>query len=168
MSEATRPFVALPKPAARGPETPSPPPIRKDEASPQVATRALSILVIDDSPEDAEILRHHLTRIRGLKFELTHSTTKNEALTELRARSFDLIFLDHLLGPDDGIELLGAIRDQGNRTPVVGLSGLEAAAPMFHGVEDAHFVCKGKLSPDTLARLIERIAGARSTNDPAD
>jgi CheY-like chemotaxis protein len=152
----------------QGPETPSRPLTRKDETAPKVGTRALSILVIDDCPEDAEILHHHLTRIPGLDFQLTHRTTKNEALTELRARSFDLIFLDHLLGPDDGIELLAAIRNQGNRTPVVGLSGLEAAAPMFHGVENAHFVCKGKLSPDTLARLIERIVGARSTNGPGD
>jgi CheY-like chemotaxis protein len=168
VSEATRPFVTLPEPAAQRPETPGPPPIGKDEASLKVPTRTLSILVVDDSPEDAEILRHHLSQIRGLKFEFTHGTTKNEALTELRARSFDLIFLDHLLGPDDGIDLLRAIRDRGNRAPVVGLSGLEVAAPMFHEVEDAHFVCKGKLSPDTLARLIERIAEARSTNEPAD
>ena len=166
MSEASRPFFALPKRAAQGPETPRPPAIRKDERSPKVLTRTLFILLIDDSPEDVEIFRHHLSQIRGLQFDFTDRATEDEALKELCARSFDLIFLDHLLGPVEGINVLRAIRDQGHRTPVVGLSGLEVAGARFLEAGGTDFVCKGKLSPDTLARVIERIEAAHSTSGP--
>jgi CheY-like chemotaxis protein len=130
------------------------------------ASRPLFILLIDDSPEDVEIFRHHLSQIRGLQFDFTDRATEDEALKELRARSFDLIFLDHLLGPDDGINVLRTIRDQGNRTPVIGLSGLEVAGPRFREAGGTDFVCKTKLSPDMLAQLIERVEAGRSTSDP--
>ncbi len=113
-------------------------------------------LVIDDDPGDIEILRRLLEDISAGEAELTSFTDVESALPELGSGSFDLIFIDYVLGEKTGLEAFESIRGQGCESPVVLLTGRGseqvAVDAMKAGVAD--YVVKGNLNANTLDRVV--------------
>ena len=92
------------------------------------------ILVIDDDPGDAELLRRLLEDASGGETEVTTFTEPVSALAELESRGADLIFIDYLLGGQTGLEVFQAIREMG-RVPVQRTT-LYDTLQLFDGTED--------------------------------
>src|SRR5215813_6790094 len=90
---------------------------------------ALRVLVVDDTPEHAEMVSAFL-RSGGSWPDATFRTaiSYDLALRAFEADHYDVAFFDYWLGSRDGLTLLREIRLRGIETPVILLTG--------HGAEE--------------------------------
>ena len=80
-------------------------------------------LVVDDHEPSIKIVRTLLKTLGAREVISAHALA--DGLARMDAEKFDMVILDLLLGRDDGIELLKAIRNEGSRhafMPVLVLS----------------------------------------------
>src|SRR5437763_1432867 len=83
----------------------------------------LRILVVDDAPEHARMVEEFIRSGDAWPNAVVSiATNYDEGVAVLRARSFDVAFLDYWLGSRDGLTLLRDIRGKGIDTPVVVLT----------------------------------------------
>ena len=80
-----------------------------------------SILIVDDSPENLSVLGELLLAM-GAK-SVRQASSAEEALNVLSTEAFSIIISDYQLEGMNGVEFLEKLRQAGNRTPVVMLSG---------------------------------------------
>jgi len=115
-----------------------------------------TILVIDDNPADVESLRRILGEIEGWKILLLVCTDGRTGCAEALRRQADLIFLDNLLGLENGLEVFHEIREGGCIVPVIMLTGHGneevAVEAIKAGVSD--YLIKGRINPDSLRLVI--------------
>lgn len=112
------------------------------------------ILFVDD---EAEILNLMSDFFDGSKFELTCLDNPKAALQKIRNDRFDLIISDHKMPDMTGIELLKAIREVGDKTLFLFLTGyvdlLDAEEALKLGAED---ILVKPFSPSLLAEKMEK------------
>ena len=80
-----------------------------------------AILVIDDNAEMLSILAELLTALGAQK--VRQVTSAEEALTILQQERFTIILSDYRLEGMDGVQFVEQLRQTGDRTPVIMLSG---------------------------------------------
>ncbi len=118
--------------------------------------KKFTILVIDDNPPDAEILRRLLEEIEDWEVQLLICHNTETGLREALRCQVDLIFLDYLLGAQTGLDVFHEMREAGCTLPVVMFTGhgSEAVAveAMKAGVSD--YLVKGRITPDSLRLVI--------------
>jgi DNA-binding NtrC family response regulator len=118
--------------------------------------KALTILVIDDNPADAGILRRLLAKIKDEQFELFHELTPQSGKERLAESSVDCLVLDYELGGTTGAEVLKDLRKSGIDVPVVAYSGAGtetiATNAMKEGAQD--YLVKGEVTAMGLRRTI--------------
>jgi signal transduction histidine kinase/DNA-binding response OmpR family regulator len=118
----------------------------------------LTILIVDDSPEDRAVCRHFLSRHMAAVYVCIEAATGTEALALCQSAGPDCLVLDFSLPDMDGLEFLIALQAQASpqRCPVVLLTGHGsekiAVQAMHCGAQD--YVVKGDLSADLLHRTI--------------
>ncbi len=83
-----------------------------------------AILVVDDDPSSREML---VRRLRHSGYTVSSAANGLEALTMLRAQSFDLVLLDMIMPGLDGFQVLGKLKSDPSlrSTPVIMLSALD-------------------------------------------
>ena len=112
------------------------------------------ILVLEDNPDDVELLRIVLDRSK-LNFTIDLARTEEE-LTSLFIDDFDLVLSDYNLGSYDGLSAIQQIRRENNTIPIILISGAvgeELAVDVLRaGAND--FVLKSNLKKVPIA--IER------------
>ncbi|MBU7584468.1 MAG: PAS domain S-box protein [Nostoc sp. TH1S01] len=69
----------------------------------------LTILIIDDSPEDREVYRRYLLQDQEYSYTILESSSGEKALELYRQSSTDCILLDFLLPDMDGLEFLAEL-----------------------------------------------------------
>ncbi len=115
----------------------------------------VKILVVDDDEVDRMAVLRAL-RAAGVKLQAIEACDCTEALGIMAKQSFDCIFLDYRLPDGDGLTLVRKARDIGVGTPLVVLTGQGdeqiAVELMKAGASD--YLSKGKVSPDTLAKIL--------------
>jgi DNA-binding response OmpR family regulator len=118
--------------------------------------RKLTILVIDDSPADVEIVRRLLQQIDSWEIHFLASYDSKEGRAEVVKGKADLIFLDYMLGSETGLEVLNAMEGEGCSLPVIMLTGHGseeiAVEAMKAGVSD--YLVKGRITPESLRLAI--------------
>lgn len=117
---------------------------------------SLKILAIDDDPADQELLRRFLEDVPAYQIELTCLSGLEENFDEDVTRPVDVIFLDYLLGRDNGLNKLRSLRERGIKTPVVMLTGQgdEGLVVDLMRAGATDYLAKARLSPDNLARVL--------------
>lgn len=80
-----------------------------------------SVLIIDDSPENLSVMAE-LLLATGVE-RVRQVPSAEEALEVLSNEAFSIIISDYRLEGMDGVQFLEKLRQGGNRTPVVMLSG---------------------------------------------
>lgn len=127
----------------------------------------IRVLLVDDDEDYYVLTRALLSDIEDQSYELDWKLSYGEALAALQQTSYDVCLLDYQLGGRNGLEVLGAVRERGDRTPLIMLTGhgdrLVDQAAMAAGAADYLFKAK------TDAALLERsiryaIERARSMN----
>lgn len=90
------------------------------------------ILVIEDEPTLSRLLSYNLTQ-EG--YDTTTVDNGSEGLQLARSDSYDLIMLDIMLPGMNGFELLGKLRQYGNKTPVIILTARNAEEEVVQGLK---------------------------------
>ena len=100
----------------------------------------LKILVIDDNPADAGLLRRLLGKIDQLDVDFAHCLNEADGKEALSAKDVDCLFLDYQLGETSGLDMLDSIRALGHDLAVIVLTGAGdesvAVEAMKRGAQD--------------------------------
>ncbi|HSQ77818.1 MAG TPA: diguanylate cyclase, partial [Nitrospirota bacterium] len=116
----------------------------------------INVLAIEDNPDDAELLRVMLKKVREPLFTFVWAQRLSEGLQILREGSFDIVLLD--LGLPDSAEMDSVlkIRRQSPTIPIIVFTGIdndEVALKALHlDVQD--YLTKGKIDRNLLVRSI--------------
>lgn len=120
-------------------------------------TKDLTVLGIDDCQDDLVLLQRHLEDIPGVRINFRGATTSAEGIKALEDTSIDVIFLDYLLGPESGMDVLEQIRARGDVRALIVLTGMTSASlavSLTHaGADD--YLDKGAMSPEVCRRAID-------------
>lgn len=115
------------------------------------------VLLVEDNPGDARLLRAHLADVPGQPFELVHTTTLAQALSRISAGPVDLILLDLSLPDSKGLETFRSANAAAPEVPIIVLSGLEdeelAIQTVHEGAQD--YLNKRDIDSRLLARAIK-------------
>ena len=116
----------------------------------------VKILLIEDNPGDAHLIREMLAEVRGALFDLAWVDRLSTGLERLAEGGIDLILLDLSLPDSQGIDTFVRTHAQAPEVPIVVLSGLDDEAlalnAMKEGAQD--YLVKGQVEGDSLARAI--------------
>jgi two-component system, cell cycle response regulator len=113
------------------------------------------VLLVEDTPEDAELLQEIVRDIPWPGIELIRVGTLSRALHSCRD-GYDLILLDLFLPDSRGIDTFSALRKRVRGIPVVVLTGAEEAALGIEAVRNGaqDYLVKGTLNTENLLRAI--------------
>ncbi|MCL4294135.1 MAG: response regulator [Anaerolineae bacterium] len=90
-----------------------------------MAEESIRILLIEDNPGDARLLRELMAEVEGVRFQLTHVDRLSAGLTRLAEGDMDVILLDLSLPDSQGPDTLTRLQDGAPGVPIVVLTGLE-------------------------------------------
>jgi signal transduction histidine kinase len=118
----------------------------------------LAVISIDDEASDSELLRRNLDAIEGWSIDFSSFTDATRGLAEAIRLHPDILFLDLLMEPRSGLELLRSVRASGYRSPIICLTGLEKTTMVVECLRAgaADYVPKATLNPVTLKKSIAR------------
>ena len=107
----------------------------------------LRVLIVEDSPDDAELLAHHLRR-GGFQPEWRRVESAAAMREALQGQTWDLILCDYMLPRFSGPKALTIFKESGQDIPFIIVSGVvemrEAVSVMKAGAHD--FMEKGEMS----------------------
>lgn len=129
------------------------------------ASDGISILLVEDRPADADLVRRLLVEHReDLELRDVDHATDIEAiehvdcladgLDSVAASEVDLVLLDLGLPDSEGLETISAMHNAASTTPIIVLTGQKGigVAAIQHGAHD--YLVKGQISADSLIRTI--------------
>jgi signal transduction histidine kinase len=114
----------------------------------------LHVLLVEDNPDDVELLREHLAASPGERIEVSVCESLAEGLAYMDAQAIDLLFLDLSLPDSQGLETVTRALARVPRVPIIVLTGLEDDAL---GVDAIHagaqeYLSKGQVDGALLRR----------------
>jgi len=116
----------------------------------------LRILLVEDNPGDARLIRETLRDAGSLAFELRHADRLAAALPQLAARDADVVLLDLSLPDAHGLETVTRALAAAPEVPIVVLTGLDdetvAVQAVQAGAQD--YLVKGQVEPGMLSRAL--------------
>ena len=116
----------------------------------------LKVLLIEDNPDEAELLKEFLNNEVAQKVCVTCVPRLRAALESLTRSSFDAILLDLTLPDSSGMDSLTSLRKFSTDIPIVVLTGLDdkelALRCVKNGAQD--YLVKGKPSRGSIYRTI--------------
>jgi diguanylate cyclase (GGDEF)-like protein/PAS domain S-box-containing protein len=118
-------------------------------------TRRFKLLLVEDDPADARMIREILTDAGGAS-EIVHHTRIAAAIEALATESFDAMLLDLTLPDAEGVDTVRRAKAAAPHLPIVVMTGAGddalAAAAVGSGAQD--YLEKGVLEPALLTRSI--------------
>ena len=114
------------------------------------------IVLVEDSPGDARLLRETLRDAGSLRWELTHTERLSGALGAVEEHGADVVLLDLSLPDAHGLDTVARMLAAAPGVPIVVLTGLSdetlALQAVQAGAQD--YLVKGTVDGRTLARAI--------------
>jgi two-component system, cell cycle response regulator len=118
--------------------------------------RRIRVLLIEDNPGDARLIRELLSEIKETCFEVEWVPELSAGLERLDESAVDMVLIDLSLPDSQQHETLVAVHDRALRQPMVVLTGLDddslAMWAVAQGAQD--YLIKDRIDPDRLARSI--------------
>lgn len=125
------------------------------------------LLLIEDDPGDARLLREMLNDAGAYKSELTQAECMRDAEKHLAERAFDLVLVDLGLPDAQGLDALRRARTAAPRVPIVVLTGRDdevlAALALQEGAQD--YLIKGQLDTRGLLRALRYAIERKAMED---
>jgi DNA-binding response OmpR family regulator len=127
--------------------------------------KPIAVLLVEDNPADARLIREVLEEGDAPEFELEHVTRLETALERLDRGGLDVVLLDLGLPDSQGIDTFNQARGHATRVPIVVMTGRRdeqlAAETLLGGGQD--FLNKGALDlcalSTTIRHAIKRAQG---------
>lgn len=125
-------------------------------SKPNTLNEKLKILLIEDDPGDAHLIRKMLIESKSACFELEHFDRLSTGLEHLAQMEIDLILLDLNLPDSQGLDTFVKAHAKAQVIPVIVLTGLEdenlAIKSISKGAQD--YLVKGQIDSGLLIRAI--------------
>ncbi len=117
---------------------------------------ALAILLVEDSPVDAQLIGGILRRSSRPAMDVNHASSMAEARALLRSRVVDLVLLDLTLGDSQGLATLEAVLAEAPEVAVVVVTGNSDEEIGFDAVSRGaqDFLMKEQISGTVLLRSV--------------
>ena len=126
------------------------------------------LLLVEDNPGDARLLREMLNEGGAYKTDVTHAESMTQAVKHLVEHLFDIVLLDLGLPDAQGLQAVRRARAVAPHVPLVVLTGLDdevlAARAIQDGAQD--YLIKGQIETRGLLRAL-RYAIERKTMEDA-
>jgi CheY-like chemotaxis protein len=114
--------------------------------------RIIKVLLIEDDPADAELVRAVLDEEEDFHISIVHADRMSSAIHLLEKENFDIILTDLSLPDSRGIETFDSIRARVPHVPVIVLTGHDdkgtALIAVSKGAQD--YILKGQISKEYL------------------
>jgi signal transduction histidine kinase len=117
---------------------------------------ALRILLVEDNPGDARLIRETLRDTGSPAFELHYADRLSAALPLLAARDVDVVLLDLSLPDAHGLETVTRALAAAPEVPIVVLTGLDDETVAIQAVQAGaqDYLVKGQVEPGMLSRAL--------------
>lgn len=103
-------------------------------------TRELNLLLVEDNPGDASLVRAYLAENLSHACAVTHVTSLAAAVEHLKSSHPDLVLLDLSLPDSRGLETFRQVNQQAPQVPIIVMSGVDdedlAALTVHEGAQD--------------------------------
>jgi len=114
----------------------------------------IKVLLIEDNPGDARLIREVLSDAHNLNFELIWVDQLETGIEMITKEVFNVVLLDLSLPDSHGMETIIAFREQAPAIPIVVLTGLDdeevAINAVQHGAQD--YLIKGQVNSSVIMR----------------
>lgn len=116
----------------------------------------INVLLVEDSPTDALILKESLPETSSVHFTVTHVPNLGEGLSRLGQDRFDVVLLDLGLPDSQGLQTLSEMCSRSERIPILVVTGLEDEDLAFQAVRTGaqDFISKDSLQGSVLPRAV--------------
>jgi PAS domain S-box-containing protein len=119
-------------------------------------TTAIRILIVDDDEDDFFIISEYIRQIEDQQFTIDWCNSYQKAADKICGATYDLYFIDYLLGARTGVELIRESIENNCEEPFILLTGngnsLVDRKAMESGAVD--YLVKSELSAEKLERCI--------------
>lgn len=121
-----------------------------------VKEQRLTVLLVEDNPGDARLIRESLSDVEGNTFDLETADRLATALRRLSAGGIDAVLLDLALPDSKGRETFSKAKAQAPTVPIIVLTGLGDEALALKMVQEGaqDYVTKIDLKGSVLSRAI--------------
>lgn len=128
---------------------------------------AIKVLLVEDNPGDARLIREILTRARGAQFELERVERLSAALERLAAGGIDAILLDLTLPDSTGLDTFFKVHARAPRVPITVLSGFDDEVVAIRAVREGaqDYLVKGQVDRDLLVRALRYAIERKRSED---
>jgi DNA-binding NtrC family response regulator len=134
---------------------------RKEKRSNSDTSRPIRVLIVEDNPGDAALIRRALRSVKSSEFEISQVSRLSSALECLRY--LDVVLLDLNLPDSNDLETLHKLREHEPRVPIIVVTGIEdrrkAVEALANGAQD--YLVKGHADGHLLERAILRCVASR-------
>jgi PAS domain S-box-containing protein len=132
--------------------------------------RAINVLIVEDSKEDAIILEETLSKACASPLALAWAENLSSAFIKLSEENIDVVLLDLSLPDSDSSQTLKRVKNHSPAIPIVVVSGSDdkeiALRSLQEGARD--FLVKGQVDPSILAASIRgAFEGVRAEREQA-
>jgi CheY-like chemotaxis protein len=121
-------------------------------------TDVIQVLVVEDNPDDAEIVKINF-REAGESFNVVYVSEGRSGLEKVKESYYDIILLDYNLPDMKGVDFLREVKRMGIDTPVIVFTGSDdretAVAAMKQGAAD--YIVKSVEQYKRLPSIVRRI-----------
>jgi len=129
--------------------------------------RSLTVLLLEDNPTHAHLIRRHLQKAAGAAVKLCHVERLSAALEFLNHHEVDSLLLDLSLGDSQIHETLARVIEKHGDVPIVVLTSLDdldfATQAVSQGAQD--YLVKSQLSGELLLRSIHYAIERKNVQD---
>ncbi len=122
-----------------------------------MADQPIRVLLVEDNPGDARLIRELLAEVPEATFEVMHTERVSDALDWLAKAHVDVILADLALPDATGLQTVNRLRDQAPEVPLVVLTGTTvddrvALQALQEGAQD--YLVKGQVDSRQLGRAL--------------
>jgi len=117
---------------------------------------AIRVLLVDDDPDDHDLLRRLLAKVEGARYQLDCVFTYEEGRQAVQRCEHDVYLIDYRLGEHDGIELIREVAREGCRAPTLLMTARGSYDADLEAMEAqvTDYLDKQRLDPVLLERAI--------------
>jgi diguanylate cyclase (GGDEF)-like protein len=116
-----------------------------------------SVLLIEDNPGDARLIREMLAEEEAVPFVLTHADRLSRGIEILAQKTTDLVLLDLSLPDSHGLDTFSKVYAHSPKVPIIVLSGNDDRQLALYAVKSGaqDYLVKGKIDRELLMKAMQ-------------